>query len=113
MEDELDPVFKALADVTRRRILDLLKGRARTTGQLCEQFPDLSRFGVMKHLGVLEAAGLVLVERKGRERYNHLNSIPIRRIYERWMGPYAELWSSQLLRLKDFVERERPKPPRD
>ncbi|MCC7477277.1 helix-turn-helix transcriptional regulator [bacterium] len=106
MNDELDPVFKALADGTRRKILDLLKDRAQTTGQLCAEFPQLSRFAVMKHLGVLEGAGLVVVRRQGRERFNHLNSVPIRQIYERWMGPYAELWSSSLLRLKDYVERD-------
>ena len=106
MQDELDPVFKALADPTRRRILDLLKDRAQTTGQLAAAFPQLSRFAVMKHLGILEAAGLVIVKRKGRERFNHLNSVPIRQIYERWMGPFAELWSSSLLRLKDYVERD-------
>lgn len=103
--DDLDPVFKALADPTRRGLLDLLKPGPKTTGQLCAAFPALSRFAVMKHLGVLEEAGLVIVSRKGRERYNYLNTVPIRQIYERWMGPYAELWSSSLLRLKDFVER--------
>ncbi len=112
MNDELDPVFKALADGTRRRILDLLKDRAQTTGQLCAEFPHLSRFAVMKHLGVLETAGLVIVKRQGRERFNHLNAVPIRQIYERWMGPYAEIWSSSLLRLKDYVERDIRPPGR-
>lgn len=110
MNDELDPVFKALADGTRRRILDLLKDQAKTTGQLCVEFPQLSRFAVMKHLGVLEGAGLVVVKRQGRERYNYLNAVPIRQIYERWMGPFAELWSSSLLRLKDYIERDIRRP---
>jgi DNA-binding transcriptional ArsR family regulator len=107
MADELDAVFRALADPTRRRILDLLKPGPRTTGDLAEQFEELSRFAVMKHLGVLERAGLVLVRRRGRERYNFLNTVPIRQVYERWMGPYSELWSSSLLRLKDHVERDK------
>ena len=108
-EKELDPVFKALADPTRRRLLDLIKDGPRTTGWLCERFPHLTRFAVMKHLGVLEEAKLVLVRRRGRERYNYINHVPIRQIYERWMGPYAELWSASLLRLKDHVERRGPR----
>jgi len=106
MDDELDAVFKALADPTRRTILDLLKPGPKTTGQLCGTFAGLSRYAVMKHLGVLADAGLVLVRREGRRRYNYLNAVPIRQVYERWMGPYAELWSSSLLRLKDHVERD-------
>jgi len=113
MVDELDAVFKALADPTRRGLLDQLKDGPRTTGQLCAAFMQLSRFAVMKHLGVLESAGLLIVKRQGRERYNYLNSVPIRQIYERWMGPYAELWSSSLLRLKDYVERDVKAPRRD
>lgn len=113
MVDELDAVFKALADATRRGLLDQLKDGPRTTGQLCAAFASLSRFAVMKHLGVLESAGLLIVRRQGRERYNYLNSVPIRQIYERWMGPYAELWSSSLLRLKDYVERDVRPPSRD
>jgi DNA-binding transcriptional ArsR family regulator len=108
MADELDAVFRALADPTRRRILDLLKPGPRTTGDLAAQIDELSRYAVMKHLGILERAGLVLVRRRGRERYNFLNTVPIRQVYERWMGPYSELWSSSLLRLKDHVERDRP-----
>jgi DNA-binding transcriptional ArsR family regulator len=107
MVDDLDAVFKALADPTRRRVLDLLKPGPRTTGALVAEFPQLSRFAVMKHLGVLEEAGLVLVRRQGRERFNYINTVPIRQVYERWMGPYAELWSSSLLRLKDYVERDK------
>lgn len=103
-DHQLHLVFKALADPTRRRILDLIKHRPLTTHALCEEFRDLTRFAVMKHLKVLELANLVVVRRSGRERYNYLNHVPIRMVYERWMGPYAELWSSSLLRLKDHVE---------
>jgi len=103
-EDQLHPVFKALADPTRRRILDYLREQPRTTGWLCTRFENLSRYAVMKHLRVLEEASLVVVRRAGRRRFNHLNYMPIRLIYERWMGPYAELWAAALLRLKDHIE---------
>jgi len=103
-DELLQLVFRALADPTRRRILDLIKHRPQTTGALCGEFSELTRFAVMKHLKVLERANLVVVRRSGRERYNYLNHVPIRMVYERWMGPYAELWSSSLLRLRDHVE---------
>ncbi len=102
--DALAPVWKALADPTRRRMLDLLKQRPRTTGELCGFF-DLSRFAVMKHLAVLEAAGLIVVRRRGRERWNHLNAVPLQRIYERWISPYEAHWASSLVRLKRHAER--------
>jgi len=97
-------VWKALADPTRRRILDLLRDGPRTTGQLCRRCP-LSRFAVMKHLAILERAGLVVARRDGRRRWNHLNALPIRRIYERWIAGYEGLWAGTLLRLKRHVER--------
>lgn len=103
-EDELTPVWKALADPTRRGILDLLRVRPQTTGELCAAFPHLSRFAVMKHLGVLEAAHLVLVRTQGRERWNHLNAVPLQQIYERWLRPYEASWATALLQLKHFVE---------
>jgi DNA-binding transcriptional ArsR family regulator len=106
-DELLQLVFRALADPTRRKILDLIKHRPLTTGALCGEFTELTRFAVMKHLKVLERASLVVVRRSGRERHNYLNHVPIRMVYERWMGPYAELWSSSLLRLKDHVEDRR------
>jgi uncharacterized protein YndB with AHSA1/START domain/DNA-binding transcriptional ArsR family regulator len=106
-EDDLDPVWKALADPTRRAILDLLSGRPRMTGDLAAEFPHLSRFAVMKHLAVLEEAGLVLVRRRGRERWNHLNAVPIRALAERWIGRYEAAWAGSLLRLRDVAE-DRP-----
>jgi DNA-binding transcriptional ArsR family regulator/uncharacterized protein YndB with AHSA1/START domain len=99
-------VWKALADPTRRAILDLLADRARTTGELSGAFPEVSRFAVMKHLGVLESAGLVVVRRRGRERWNHLNGVPLREAYERWMRPHADRWAESLLRLKETAERQ-------
>lgn len=113
LDDKLHIVFKALADPTRRRILDYLRERPRTTGWLSGRFDNLSRFAVMKHLRVLEEANLVVVRRVGRRRFNHLNYVPIRMIYERWMGPYAELWSSALLRMKNHVEHKDQSPEKE
>lgn len=104
--DELDPVWKALSDPTRRAMLDLLRDGPRTTTELVDAFPRLSRFGVMKHVEVLRKAGLVQTREDGRQRVNSLNAVPIRQIYERWVGPFQELWSSQLLGLKEAVEQE-------
>jgi DNA-binding transcriptional ArsR family regulator len=101
-----EAVWRALADPTRRRILDLLRRRARTTGALCEPF-ELTRFAVMKHLRVLEEAGLVIVERRGRERYNHLNPVPIQEIYRRWIRPFDQLPADRLLKLKTLAEASR------
>ncbi len=102
--DELDAVWKALSDATRRAILDFLRDRPRTTTEIVEAFPHLSRFGVMKHLDVLRAAQLVQTREAGRQRVNSLNVVPIRQIYERWVGPFQELWSGQLLRIKELAE---------
>lgn len=99
-----DDVWRALADPTRRALLDLLRDAPRTTGELAAAFPDVTRFAVMKHLGVLVDGGLVVVRRRGRERWNHLNAVPLRRAYERWMAPFAERTAVTSLRLKDFVE---------
>jgi DNA-binding transcriptional ArsR family regulator len=84
-----DDVFKALANGTRRRILDAVRDAPQTTGMLCEAFPDIDRCTVMQHLKVLEGAGLVLVTREGRERWNHLNAMPIQEIHDRWISRYA------------------------
>jgi DNA-binding transcriptional ArsR family regulator len=108
MSGDLDPVWKALADPTRRAILDLLRAGPHTTTALVEAFPHMSRFGVMKHIDVLRAAGLIDTREEGRQRVNTLNSVPIRRIYERWIGPYSEFWTDNLLRLKEDFEAPRP-----
>jgi DNA-binding transcriptional ArsR family regulator len=107
--DELDGVWKALSDATRRAILDFLRDRPRTTTEIVDEFPHLSRFGVMKHLEVLREAQLVQTREAGRQRFNSLNVAPIRQIYERWVGPFQELWSSELLRIKDIAESDEPK----
>jgi DNA-binding transcriptional ArsR family regulator len=100
-----DLVFKALADARRRRILDLLKARPRTTGELCARFArSLDRCTVMQHLGVLERAELVLVRREGRLRWNYLNAAPFREIGERWISPFAGPAVELLMRLKRDLE---------
>lgn len=100
-----DRIFRALSAATRRSILDLLKDEPQTTGALCAQFPDLDRCTVMQHLKVLEEAGLVIVQRRGRERWNHLNPLPIKHIHDRWIGPYAARAVGLLERLKTDLER--------
>jgi DNA-binding transcriptional ArsR family regulator len=99
----------ALVDPTRRRILDMLRERPRTTGQISAAFPQ-SRYAIMKHLSVLEEAGLLVVRRTGRERWNHINATPLRRIYERWLTPYQHLWASRLSQLGALVEGELQEP---
>ena len=105
-EESLDQVWKALSDPTRRTILDVLRDRPRTTTEIVERFSQLSRFGVMKHLEVLRQAQLVSTRESGRQRVNSLNVVPIRQIYERWVGPFQELWSGELLGVKDMAETE-------
>ena len=99
-----DRVFKALADRNRRRMLDLLAARPRTTGELAAAFPGLSRFAVMKHLGVLKRAGLLLVSREGRARWNSLNPAPLKDALRRWMGRQEEMWADAMLNMRDAAE---------
>ena len=99
-----DNVFKALAHPRRRALLDCLKEQPRTTGMLCEAFDDMDRCTVMQHLKVLEAADLVIVQREGRERWNHLNPLPIKHIHERWISQYATHALTLLDRLKSGLE---------
>jgi uncharacterized protein YndB with AHSA1/START domain len=99
-----DQVFKALADPTRRSLLDeLFRDDGQTLGQLEARF-DMTRFGVMKHLKVLEAAGLVVTRRQGREKRHHLNPVPIRLVHDRWVSKYAEPWAAGLSGLKQELE---------
>jgi DNA-binding transcriptional ArsR family regulator len=101
----LAPVWRALADATRREILDLLRDGPLTTGDLTQRF-ELSRVGVMKHLGILVDAGLVTVRREGRTRWNHLNPMPIHQIYRRWIKPFETAPADRLLRLKHHAESD-------
>jgi DNA-binding transcriptional ArsR family regulator len=110
MAEDLDPIWKALADETRREILDFLRSGPKTTTRIVEQFPNLSRFAVMKHLDVLRQAALVLTREEGRQRINSLNAVPIRMIYERWVSNYEALWANTLLRVKEAAERAATAP---
>ncbi|MET0281078.1 MAG: helix-turn-helix transcriptional regulator [Steroidobacteraceae bacterium] len=107
-----DLVFKALADASRRQLLDQLHKRdGQTLGEL-EQPLQMTRFGVMKHLKVLEAAGLVLTRRAGREKLHYLNAVPIRLIHDRWINKYREREVSALAALKTSVENTTCRPQR-
>lgn len=103
MHDD-DPVFKALADPTRRFLLDLLFEREGRTLTDLEAEVDMTRFGVMKHLRVLEEAGLVITRRSGREKLHFLNAVPIRLIHDRWIDKYTERHASALADLKTQLE---------
>ena len=107
MAGDLDAVWKALSDPTRRAILDLLRRGPRATTDIVEAFPHLTRFGVMKHIDVLRSAGLINTREEGRQRVNSLNAVPIRQIYERWVSRYEELWADKLLRLQEDVQAGR------
>lgn len=102
---DLDVVWKALADETRRAILDCLRDGPKFTTDIVERFPELSRFGVMKHMRVLRAAGLISTREQGRQCINSLNAVPIRLIYERWVSRFAEHWATTLLGLKESLEK--------
>ena len=101
----VDEVFRALADPTRRSLLDAL---FREDGQSLSQLQArcaMTRFGVMKHLRVLESAGLIVTRRKGREKLHYLNPVPIRLIHDRWVSKYAEPWVAGLSEIKERLER--------
>lgn len=108
--NDLDLVWKALSDPTRRSILDLLRKGPCTTTEIVARFTGLTRFGVMKHITVLRDAGLVQDRWEGRQRINSLNVVPIRLIYERWVSGYQDLWVSKLTSLKKSLE---DKPRKD
>jgi DNA-binding transcriptional ArsR family regulator/uncharacterized protein YndB with AHSA1/START domain len=100
----VDAVFKALADPTRRSLLDALRRRDGQTLTELEQRLAMSRFGVMKHLRILESAGLVVTRRRGREKLHFLNAVPIRLIHDRWIDKYRERWAALLTDLKRTME---------
>src|SRR5437588_8444859 len=102
----MDDVFRALADPTRRSLLDeLFEDDGQTLTALEARLP-MTRFGVMKHLRVLEEAGLVTVKRRGREKLHFLNPVPIRLVHDRWVSKYAEPWAAALSELKHDLEEE-------
>jgi DNA-binding transcriptional ArsR family regulator len=105
MEEDVR-VWKALSSAHRRALLDAMRDGPKTTTALCEVLPKLSRFAVMQHLRVLERAGIVLVRRKGRERWNELNAVPIQRELERWLNVFQQASASQLLAFERHLEEK-------
>jgi DNA-binding transcriptional ArsR family regulator len=100
-----DAIFKALADSGRRVLLDALYADdGQTLGALCRHLPAMSRFGVMKHLGVLEQAGLVVTHRSGRAKHHYLNPVPIREIQDRWITKYAQPVTAAMIGLRRKLE---------
>jgi DNA-binding transcriptional ArsR family regulator len=100
----MDAVFKALADPTRRELLDrLFEQDGQTLGQL-EADQPMTRFGVMKHLRVLEEAGLITTQRRGREKLHFLNAVPIQQLHDRWVSKYAQPWAATLTGIKRTAE---------
>jgi DNA-binding transcriptional ArsR family regulator len=103
-ESKEDAIFKALANGKRRQMLDAIKHAPLTTGALCEKFPEMDRCTVMQHLKVLEEADLIIPRREGRERWNHLNALPIQAIHDRWISQYAGHAMNVLSAMKGELE---------
>jgi len=113
MKDEMlnkektnDEIWKALADSTRRQILDLLAEGPKTTSDIVEKFPSLCRTNVMKHMNVLVGANLVLIRREGRMRWNHINPAPIQAVCDRWISRHVRQMTQAISRLKTTAERK-------
>ena len=105
VDDSTAPAFRALADPSRRLLLDRLYERdGQTLGELTAYLPDMTRFGVMRHLGVLESAGLISTRKVGREKRHFLNPVPIRRIHDRWISKYAAPVIGTMSAIKDHLE---------
>ncbi|MEH7549230.1 ArsR/SmtB family transcription factor [Neobacillus vireti] len=103
MEDELSGLFKALGHPIRRGILDILKELAKTTGELNEYFPEVTRYAIMKHLRILEEGNLVVVRREGKYNRNFLNAVPLQEMHNRWVGKYMQPTAKSLLNLRSIV----------
>lgn len=99
-----DALWAALNDPSRRVILDLLRQASMTTTEICTHF-SFSRFAVMKHLKALEKASLIVIERRGRDRINHLNPVPLQEIYHRWIRNFEKLPADRLLRIKAIAQQ--------
>src|SRR6266436_10056557 len=97
VKEDGGPVWLALADPTRRRILDLLREQPRITGDIASHF-EVSRIAIMRHLQVLATSGLITSRKRGRERWHYLDAVPLQRMYERWVDTHSASWTSGLLR---------------
>ena len=104
-EAKYDLILKALGDSRRRKILDLIRDKPRTTGELCNHLKNLDRCTVMQHLSVLERADLIIVKRKANYRWNNINPLPIKEIYDRWICNYAAESVDLLARMKQEIEK--------
>lgn len=100
----MDAVFKALADPTRRQLLDMLREQDGKTLTELEQGLGMTRFGVMKHLHILEEASLIVTRRSGRFKHHYLNAVPIQEVADRWIAPFAKPWARMVLALKSDIE---------
>jgi DNA-binding transcriptional ArsR family regulator len=110
VEEKGGDVFRALADPTRRALLDHLFSRdGQTLNELCKRFQGMTRFGVMKHLGVLAAANLVITVRQGRTKRHYLNPVPIEQVANRWISKYAARFTSALVVLDEQVTVDQEK----
>ncbi len=101
-----DLIWRALADPTRRRVLDLLRVRPRTTGQIASEF-EISRIAVMRHLVTLAESGLVVSRKRGRERWHYINAVPLQRLHDRWVRPLEAGWAQALMRFELSIEAGR------
>jgi DNA-binding transcriptional ArsR family regulator/uncharacterized protein YndB with AHSA1/START domain len=106
MDEELSTVFKALGHPIRRQLLDILKQSPRTTGELDEYFPEVTRYAIMKHLKILEEGNLVVVRREGKFKRNFLNAVPLQEMHKRWVGKYMQSTASSLLNLRSAVKQK-------
>jgi DNA-binding transcriptional ArsR family regulator/uncharacterized protein YndB with AHSA1/START domain len=106
MDEELSTVFKALGHPIRRQILDILKQSPRTTGELDEYFPAVTRYAIMKHLKILEEGNLVVVRREGKFKRNFLNAVPLQEMHKRWVGKYMQSTASSLLNVRSAVKQK-------
>lgn len=103
---ETGNIWKALADPTRRKLMDLVREAPKTTGELVEAFTTIKRCAVMKHLSILEKANLIVPKKEGKYRWNYINAVPLQEAYERWVKKYEAQWASQLIQLKEFAENQ-------
>ena len=106
MEELLSSVFKALGHPIRRQILDLLKQSPKTTGELNDLFPQVTRYAIMKHLTILEEGNLIVTRRNGKFKLNYLNAVPLQEMYNRWVGKYMESTANSLINLRSVVEQK-------
>jgi DNA-binding transcriptional ArsR family regulator len=102
-EDD-EAVYRALSDVRRREILDLIRTRPMTTGEICSHFSEIDRCTVIMHIDILRKADLIVSRKEGRHMWNYLDALPIKRIYDRWIGQYANHAVEMLEKLKEGIE---------